>query len=230
VSIGELTVRYYFRRGNVRPEDIRPAGEVRVPAATVALRSTIPDESEVTAIRAGRAPAARGAWTGAISLAGLALLLVAIAPAVWWAIDRARRARPARPRDSARKRRAQHRAAFDDIRGIDPASLAELRDAYTRLDALVRDHVSRTFKVSAASLTPSEIEVAIAGGSGRVDGGSTGRVAADVDPRSAGLQACCELLRECERARYAPADAVPNRDAWRRAVETAGDLLGGGAA
>ncbi len=223
VSIGELTVRYYFRRGDMRPEDIRPAGEVRVAAVTIALRSTIPDEGVAPAVRDARAAEARARWTGWLTLGGLALLVLAAAPVAWWIVDRARRRRPARPRDSARKRRAEHRAAIDEIRALDPSSVAELRDAYTRLDALLRDHLRRAYGISAHALTPGEMEAALTGRDGQAaaDVGRAFRLADDA------LQTCPDLLRECERARYAPAGEVPGRDAWRRAIERAGDLIGG---
>jgi len=43
VSIEPISVRYYTRRPGQRLQDMAPAGEVTVPGAVVAFRSTLPD-------------------------------------------------------------------------------------------------------------------------------------------------------------------------------------------
>jgi hypothetical protein len=62
--------------------------------------------------------------------------------------------------------------------------------------------------VPGASLTPHEVQPALAEGSARID---AARVAA--------------LLAACERARYAPPHAVPSADACRDAISEAEELL-----
>src|SRR5919108_1005307 len=45
LKIAPLAVRYYVKRPGLRLQDAAPAGEVTVPAATIAFRSMLPDEA-----------------------------------------------------------------------------------------------------------------------------------------------------------------------------------------
>ena len=44
LSIEPMSARYYERRPGQRLQDIAPAGEVQVPGAVIAFRSTLPDQ------------------------------------------------------------------------------------------------------------------------------------------------------------------------------------------
>ena len=57
VSIEPISVRYYARRPGQRLQDMAPAGEVVVPGAVVAYRSTLPDTQPVPGLRDRRAAA-----------------------------------------------------------------------------------------------------------------------------------------------------------------------------
>src|SRR5439155_26103911 len=61
LSIEPLSARYYERRPGQRLQDIAPAGEVRIPGATIAFRSTLPEQPSY-GLRDGRDPAPRQAW------------------------------------------------------------------------------------------------------------------------------------------------------------------------
>jgi len=52
VSIEPISVRYYTRRPGQRLQDMAPAGEVTVPGAVVAFRSTLPDSQPMYALHA----------------------------------------------------------------------------------------------------------------------------------------------------------------------------------
>ena len=80
------------------------------------------------------------------------------------------------------------------IKALDTASPSEQREAYARLDALIRDHARQTTGIAAEALTPSELPGAII----RPD-------------RARQLEQIQTLLAECERAKYAPQPPDPER-------------------
>ena len=59
LAIEPLTVRYYAARPGQRMQESAPAGEVRIPGATIAFRSTLPDNPSTSVLRDGREPAPR---------------------------------------------------------------------------------------------------------------------------------------------------------------------------
>jgi len=96
---------------------------------------------------------------------------------------------------------------------IVPAAVAVIgtvrrRDAYSRLSALVRDHVRSATGVDAAALTPPEIEAAVARRGGRVP-----------------MEVVSSVLAACDQARYALPDALPSSEACRAAIEQAAQVI-----
>ena len=76
---------------------------------------------------------------------GLGLILLSLAPVALLALAGLRRARQRRQtstRRSLRQARQASRASLEAVRAADPASAEERRDAFARLDALVRQHLS----------------------------------------------------------------------------------------
>ena len=59
LTIGPLSVRYAVTRAGQRLEEAAPAGEVKVPGATLAFRSALPDEPDLSGIRSDKQPDAR---------------------------------------------------------------------------------------------------------------------------------------------------------------------------
>jgi hypothetical protein len=207
LRIAPLSVRYYIRRPGQRLEDAAPAGDLQIPGVSIAVRSTLPEAQEYT-VRDARTALARPRRFALAQPVGLALAIVSFAPAVFWALaamDR-RRHRPAHR--SVRKVRSDERASLEAARTLDLTSEAARREAYTKVDLLVRGHLHDLCGVAGASLTPAEVEPALQGRGARID---ADRVAA--------------LLAECERARYAPPHAVPSAHACRNAMEQAQQLL-----
>ena len=148
-----------------RHRDAAPAGEVQVPGAMVAFRSMLPEIRTrircATAATAGAAAAAVGAGA-------------------------AGRARPVHRRHRARRcsgslgagreRRPQEGAPVDPAGAAGGAASLDAvardrrhdvrtdrREAYTKIDALVREHLRRRVGVPGPSLTPAEVEPALAG-------------------------------------------------------------------
>jgi hypothetical protein len=140
---------------------------------------------------------------------GIALVIVSFAPVVFWAGAAVARRRQRPAHRSVRKVRGDERASLEAARELDLTSEDARREACTRIDLLIREHLRDLFGVAAAGLTPPEVEPALAERGARIDGA---RVAA--------------LLAACERARYAPRHAIPSADACRHALDEAEELLG----
>ena len=165
LKIGEIPVRYSIRRPGQRPEDpAPPSGEVRVPALTLALRSTLPDTEVPAQIRDGRplqplprrvalARPRRNRPAAGCRRAGRTPALQSRAARQPLAVpgtetrDTARATRLARGNQVARHRRPR------------PASARPTRSSMR----LIRDHARQTSGIAAAALTPSELPGAATG-------------------------------------------------------------------
>jgi hypothetical protein len=210
-SIGSFPVRYYLTRAGQRPEDAAPAGSVLVPEVVVAFRSLLPDDQPGYQARAPQSVPARWIVYRSMEPVGIGLIVVAMAPVAILVARlvrrlRARRLRAARP--SARQTRQAARAAFDEIRALEATDLAARRDAFARLDSLIRRHIAETCGVAADGLTPDEIAAAIEPCAARVP-----------------LELVTAILAVCELARYGTPVLQPTIEAWRETVERAEHVL-----
>jgi len=142
----------------------------------------------------------------AMLLAPLGLLLVAAAPVGLLLLNLARRASRLRSRGPKPVTRRERRASLEEIKALDISSLASQREAYAKLDTLIRDHARQTMGIAAAALTPSEFPDAI----GRPERGQH-------------LDQIQTLLAECERAKYAP--QPPDLERWSGVLLEAEQVL-----
>ena len=209
LRVAPFSIRYYATRPGQRLQEAAPAGEVRVPGAVVALRSMLPEAQETFALRDERSTQPRGTIAALAQPIGIALVVVSIVPAAVWALAVAARRRQRRPTRSGRQVRRTARALLEEARSIDLGAPEGRREAYTRIEAIVRDHLAHAAGIAGHSLTPEEIEPALAG--------QTRLPAGEVSA----------LLAECERARYGPLDAAPSADACRDALARADELVAG---
>jgi hypothetical protein len=207
-SIDAFSVRYYQLRPGQRPQDVPPAGDVQVPGATLAFRSTLPDNQAIYPLRDGRRPAARPVVFAKARQIGLAFVIVALAPALVILVALVRRRTRHSGEHARRRPRFDHRAALERLQTLDVATEAERRRAYDEISAAVREHVAAHSHVPAMALTAAELEEALA---------SDGRV-----PR----ESVTALLATCDRARYGPPEAIPSAEACREALSTAEQVLG----
>jgi hypothetical protein len=208
VGVEPFSVRYYLSRPGQRMQDAAPAGEIKIPGVSVALRSTLPDGQETYALRDARVQRSR-VWIAAkAKLLGLALVILSLVPAVvlGLALVRGRLRHPERA--TARRARINHRALLEELRAMDVATEAERRSAYDRISAAVRQHVESVSGVAGPSLTASELEVALAGDGRRLD-----------------TPTIVELLASCDAARYAPIDHPTDAQACRDAIARAEAIL-----
>jgi hypothetical protein len=201
LRIAAWPVRYYVRRAGERPEDVSPAGEVQVPGAIVARRSTLPDELPGLDLRTDAAIADAGGMLRTAGPIGIGLIVLAAAPLAIWIAALIVGPRSRAPRPHARAVRAQARSALEEVRAMDVGSEAGRREAYGRLERAVRQHLTDTRGIPAHALSAGEVATRLqaAGAPNADDAG--------------------QLLAECERARYAPPDRLPT-------AERFGDTLG----
>ena len=209
LSIEPLSARYYERRPGQRLQDIAPSGEVQIPGAAIAFRSTLPDQPSYE-LRDGRAAASRNAVLSRAGSIGLALVVISLAPAVFVALALLRRRTQKAGRRSARQSRMDKQATLERLRSLDVTTEDERRRAYDEISAAVRQHVAAASGVPAPSLTAAEVDAALETARGRV-------------PR----ESVTALLASCDEARYGPPHALPSAQACRDALAAAEQVLGG---
>lgn len=211
-SIEAMSVRYYARRPGERLQDVAPAGDVKVPGALLAFRSTLPETQADFTIRDGRQAPPRRAWFARASQFGLGLVILSLAPAAAIAVATIRRRTVGKPaRRSARQAKQDHRATLERLRSLDVSTAEDRRRACEEIAAAVRGHVASHTHVPATALTATEIDAALAEGRG-------GRT-----PR----ETVVALLAACDEARYRPAQASLSAEACRDAISSAEQVLAG---
>jgi hypothetical protein len=211
VSVEPISVRYYTRRPGQRLQDMAPAGEVTVPGAVIAFRSTLQDNQPSYGLRDSRAAATRLPFFTRAQQIGLALVVVSLAPALLVAAAAVRRRTVRRPgHRSARQVKKDRDDTLERLRALDVSTEEERRRAYDEISTAVRAHVAASSGVPASSLTSAELDAALVGTRGRV-------------PR----ESVVTLLAACDEARYGPPQALPSAQACREALATAQQVLGG---
>ena len=210
-SIEAISVRYYARRPGERLQDVAPAGDVRIPGAVIAFRSTLAESQVDLAIRDGRTPPPRRAMFARASQIGLALVVLALAPAVVLAAAAIRQRTAGKPvRRSARQTRQEQRAVLERIRSMDVSSPEDRRRACDEIGTAVRGYVASHTHVPATALTPAEIDALLAARGGRIR-----------------REDVVALLTTCDEARYRPAQAPMSAEACRDAIASAEQILAG---
>lgn len=204
LRVAPFPVRYYATRPGQRLQESAPAGEVSVPGTVLAFRSTLPEAQATLALRDNRPSVQRNAMYSLAQPVGIGLVVVSIVPAVVWGIAFVARRRRRAGGQSVRKARRNERESLEAVKSIDVRNPEGRREAYTQIDAIVREHLGHVAAVTGRSLTPQEVGPALAGRKTRVA------------PEDVGA-----LLAECERARYAPVAAMPSEDACREAMTRA---------
>lgn len=211
LSVEPVSVRYYARRPGQRLQDMAPAGEIVIPGAAIAFRSTLPDRQPIYGLRDARDATPRHAFFIRAQSLGLALVIVSLAPALFVLAAAVRRRTLRAPgRRSARQARKDKRDALERLRTLDVSSEEDRRRAYDEISAAVREHVAAAASVPAASLTAAELQAELEATRGRV-------------PR----ETVTTLLAECDAARYGPPAAIPSAQQCRDALTTAEQLLAG---
>jgi len=208
LKIAPIDLRYFVKRPGQRIEDAAPAGEVQVPGAVVAYRSMLPDAQDDYDLRDSPPPAARLRRFALAGPVGLGLVIASMVPVGFVVAAGVRRRRQPSVRRSARQVRQEEQTTLEALRAIDLATVDGRREAYSRMNELVRAHLRDTCGVAGPSLTPLEVEPALAGRATAVPAGTV-----------------TALLAACELARYAPPAALPSIAQCRAAVDQTAEVL-----
>ncbi|MGE5244663.1 MAG: hypothetical protein ACM3SQ_10595 [Betaproteobacteria bacterium] len=208
LTIAPLSLRYYVRRPGQRLEDAAPAGEVEVPAAVIAYRSMLPDAQDSYDLRDAPPPQVRPRRFALAQPVGLGLVIASIVPFGFVAAAAVRRRGLPAARRSARQVHEDEQATLEALRALDLTTAEGRRAAYSRMNELVRQHLREACDVAGQSLTPAEVEPALAARATSVPAGSV-----------------TALLAACELARYAPPDALPSADQCRTALDQTAEIL-----
>lgn len=206
--IGALTVRFRRPVTAATASGAAEASEITVPGAMLDVRSTLPDDGSADGARDRQAALPSPGWLGWLRPAGLGFIALGIAPVVLWVATRVRRPRVTTPRASSRSLQAQIKSMFDELRIIDTSTVDGRRRAYDRIDADVRAYLQQAEALPATALTADELRPRLAGST---------RVQADT---------VCDVLTECEHARYGPDDRLPAAEAVRSTIERLQAALG----
>jgi hypothetical protein len=206
VGISDWTVRYAI---GAAAGASAPAQEVRVPGAVLAWRSALPDEPRTLDLRGDRdVEPMPGWWRYARSIA-LGLISVAV-----FAVGAlvATRVVSRRPRDKRRRARRDVardlQSALNELGDTDVSTPAARVRAYEKLETAIRRHAAEVTTLPAASLTPAEF-----------------RQRANGTPFS--VDELSRILENCQRARFAPLERVPDAADFRATLELATQLFRG---
>jgi hypothetical protein len=207
-KIEPMIVRYGTRRAGGRVEDTVAAGEIKIPGATLSLRSTIPDELTDLAPRDNRALDAVPWPARFANPVGIGLIALSAAPVAILAGSWLKRAGQRVKRKDTRAVRRQSRAALEDLGPVDATNDEARRDAFARLNKLVRQHLAESAGLPAQALTAAEI---------------TERLTAKSSTMP--VESVSMVLGECERALYAPPSLLPNAERFRESVTAAEQVV-----
>ncbi len=201
LTVDDLSVRYYTRQTEQRPDKVVPSGEAKVTGVMLAWRSTLPAMAPPDAVRDQRRGSDLPAALAFVRPVGIGLLMVSAMPVGVWLAAWLWRVKPQHRRSRARETEHATREALDALQAADVAGESARKQAYGRLDALLRAHITATTGVSASSLTAREIDERLDRNDSRLSAGAVRR-----------------LLGECEQARYAPPGQMPSAERFREAL------------
>lgn len=206
--VGSLVVRYRRPVTTATADGSAPAAELKVPGATLPVRSTLPDDGSAGGTRDRQAALPGPGWMEWLRPVGLGFLVVGAAPVVLWLAGRARRPRSSTPRTSNRSLQARAKALLEELQSIDTSTPEGRRRAYDRMDQDLRAYVAQAEGIPAEALTADELRPKLAA-SKRVRG-----------------EALCDVLAACERARYGPDDRLPDAGAIGDTIAKVREALG----
>jgi hypothetical protein len=206
--VGALTLRFRRPVTSASPDGAAAAAEVTVPGAALSVRCALPDDGSAVGARDRLPHAGPPAWLGWLRPFGIGLIVLGMAPVVLWVGARARRPRVSRTRPSTRSLHARLTGLFDELAIIDTSTSDGRKRAFDRIDADVRAYLADAEGVPAAALTAAELRPRLVG-SRRLSG-----------------DAVCDILSECEHARYAPSERLPGPEALGASIARLRQALG----
>lgn len=208
LKIADIPLRYYIKSAGQRIDDIVPAGEARVPAAAVAFRSTIPEQQESYSIRDMISQPGLPALFQFLQPVGAALIIIFIAPVAFWGVALLRRRRQPKSKKKQAETQRSSRATLEMIKRMDASTEAERREAYSRLDSVLRGHLTLSVGLPANTLTAHEIEAELLKRGARLP-----------------VHSLSSVLKECELACFGPPARLPAPVQFQNAVQETEKIL-----
>ncbi len=208
LQIDAMTVRYYFRRPGQRLENVAVAGEVIVPAVSIAMQSTLPADPASLRLRdMGSPDILRGIMRSAGTL-GFILFLVSIVPLIVMLrkrLEKSESQQDAYDRDEIIEETS---AELLQLKQIDP-EVPELRlDGFNQLEQIIKGYIEKSLGIKATSFTSGEL---------------TKRVA-DMEA-ALPVSELEEILQSCEAARYGKIDNLPSGKSFNKGLVLVQGLL-----
>jgi hypothetical protein len=206
VRIAPFTVRYFARGTLSAAGQTAPAGEVTVPQAVIAIRSTLPEGGRLPELREPSALRPAPRYVRVAGAVGLALIALAVVPFALVSADLPRLVRRSVAVGRAGWNRRRQRQGIEDLRALNPSTPDERISAYAQLSQAIREHLRLTTGIPAHAMTPAEVREAL-------ERRGSGALAAEAE----------SLLAACERSQYSPAPLTP--DGWRDAMRQADEIV-----
>lgn len=211
LQIGALTVRYYAGSSGAAGSR-NPSGEIVIPAAQLALRSTLATEPMQSRLRDTVALEVLQAGGGWIATTGWLLLLFSAAPVGLWSATLMRERAAEKQRQQAERAQVvAEQGTLDRLRGMLSAAEADRRQGYDELDRLLREIITGHTGINCTALTASQIGQRLA-----------------TQGLHVSSEALVAVLEESERARYGRPSQVPTSERFDAGVQLARTLLTAG--
>lgn len=209
LQIGALVIRFYMNKAGLPPGAEAPSGRITVPAATLVMRSTLPDTDtpEKLSLRDSRAASVLSAGTAWLRPLGVALILLSALPVLLWAAPVLRRLLSGMRRQRARQGPPPSRRILEELQQLDAADAGARRAGYDRLEAALRTLLAAAAGVPADGLTAEEAARCLPG---------------NLPVPAAELAL---VLEDCERARYGRDAQLPAPDRFETGVTVLARLL-----
>lgn len=211
-KIDALTIRYRNKRANQPTSGVAAASELVVPGMEVSWRSALPDDMSELGMRTATPLVGSPWWLEFARPVGIALLVVSVAPVVFWIFGLVHYRHSIKPKRRPSRAKGEARSLIESARSHDLSTAQGRLAAYDALDHGLREYLSHATDVPARALTPSELAQRLPQG-------------------KHGLQAevVATALKECEDARYSAPARLPAADQIERTISALEQALPGAA-
>jgi hypothetical protein len=208
LRIDELRVRYYFRRPGQRLENVAAAGEIVVPAVSLALQSTLPADPASLGLRdMGKLGTLQGLMRGA-GILGLILFLVSVIPLIILLTRRFEKSDIQQAAHDREEMIQETSAELLQLKKLDPNIPEQRLDGFNQIEHILKEYIENTVEIKATPLTSAEL-------SKRVSALEPILPASEFEV----------ILEACETARYGKPDNLPSADSFNKGLMFVQDLL-----
>jgi hypothetical protein len=210
LKIGDLRVRYYFKRPGQRIEDVATVGEVTIPGIILSLRSTLPADLEGIQLRDIYSNTGQPSWLNWAGTLAIILILLSALPVGTTVLTYWQKKKLESNANEDEKPRSEITSQFDEIRNIDVNDLTRRREAYQQLENIIRDFLGRVVGHSARASTASDLTYQT-----------------KILNLNLPVEELAGVLSDCEYARYGRDENIPEIDAFTRGIQITEKLVTG---